>query len=117
MHFSTLGISIGMLALPVWSSVEVNSRIFDHGTIGRRQAQPAPGQLNDFQVYEPVLTPEGPSDQHGCVYTTVLMEYNFANSYGSPFVGMLLHSAPPVYAQTYPSVQANIRHLRVASIG
>ena len=53
----------------------------------RRQANPPPGALVDFQVYEPVLTPSGSSDQYGCVYTKVLMEYDFANSYGAPFVG------------------------------
>lgn len=52
-----------------------------------RQA-PAAGPLVDFQVYEPVLTPSGASDQYGCIYTKELMSYEFANSYGAPFVGV-----------------------------
>ena len=67
----------------------------DHSPV-KRQAEPPPGALVDFQVYEPVLTPTGSSDQYGCVYTQVLMEYDFANSYGAPFVGEdTLH--PPIY--------------------
>ena len=53
----------------------------------KRQGAPGTGVLTDFQVYEPVLTPSGPSNQYGCVYTKTLMEYDFANSYGAPFVG------------------------------
>ena len=52
-----------------------------------RQA-PAAGPLVDFQVSEPVLTPSGASDQYGCIYTKKLMSYEFANSYGAPFVGV-----------------------------
>ena len=52
-----------------------------------RQASAA-GPLVDFQVYEPVLTPSGASDQYGCIYTKELMSYEFANSYGAPFVGV-----------------------------
>ena len=52
-----------------------------------RQASAA-GPLVDFQVYEPVLTPSGASDQYGCIYTKDLMSYEFANSYGAPFVGV-----------------------------
>ena len=52
------------------------------------QAQaPLPTPLVNFQVAVPVLTPGGSSDQYGCVYTKVLMEYDFAASYGHPFVG------------------------------
>lgn len=57
-------------------------------TLFERQAEPPAGALVDFQVYEPVLTPSGDTDEYGCVYTKVLMEYDFANSYGVPFVGM-----------------------------
>ena len=53
----------------------------------KRQTEPAPGLLNDFQVYEPVLTPTGNTSPYGCVYTKVLMEHDFAFSYGQPFVG------------------------------
>lgn len=46
--------------------------------------------LVNFQVNEPVLTPTGPIDEYGCVYTKLLMDHVFAFSYGSPFVGMVL---------------------------
>lgn len=62
---------------------------------------PASAQLlQDFQVYPPVLTPQGitngsgssfPSNENpqaqGCVVQQVLMEHVFAYSYGQPFVG------------------------------
>lgn len=54
----------------------------------RQVAQTSP--LINFQVYEPVLTPTGPSDEYGCVYTKLLMDHVFALSYGKPFVGMAL---------------------------
>ena len=60
----------------------------------KRQA-PAVATLVDFQVYEPILTPSGTSDQHGCVYTKELMTYEFGNSYGAPFVGMCLRIRQP----------------------
>ena len=37
----------------------------------KRQTAPT-GLLDDFQVYEPVLTPSGTSDQYGCIYTKTL---------------------------------------------
>lgn len=56
--------------------------------------------LQDFQVYPPVLTPQGitngsgnpfPSginpQAQGCVDQQVLMQHVFAYSYGQPFVG------------------------------
>ena len=52
-----------------------------------RQAPLAASPLVDFQVYEPVLTPTGPTNQYGCVYTQLLMEHVFGFSYGMPFVG------------------------------
>ena len=55
--------------------------------IGPRQAASAASPLVDFQVYEPVLTPAGSSDQYGCVYTQLLMDHVFGFSYGMPFVG------------------------------
>ena len=58
----------------------------DHA-LSARQAAPSPGQTDIFQVYPPVLTPSGSSNKYGCVYTKVLMEHNFAYSYGQPFVG------------------------------
>ena len=45
--------------------------------------------LEDFQVYEPVLTPSGTSDRYGCIHTQLLMEHVFAYSYGHPFFGMI----------------------------
>ena len=42
-----------------------------------------------FQVAEPVLHPQPPRDEHGCVYTQLLMQHVFGFSYGHPFVGML----------------------------
>lgn len=53
----------------------------------QKRQTPAPTPLVDFQVYEPVLTPSGTSDQYGCIYTQTLMSYVFSNSYGAPFVG------------------------------
>ena len=43
--------------------------------------------LVNFQVSEPVVTPNGPRDEHGCVYSQILMSHEFGNSYGVPFVG------------------------------
>ena len=54
--------------------------------IEKRQAL-GPSPLVDFQVYEPVLTPSGTTDQYGCIYTQLLMDHVFAYSYGMPFVG------------------------------
>ncbi|KAI9816272.1 MAG: hypothetical protein M1827_001874 [Pycnora praestabilis] len=51
------------------------------------------GITTDFQVYEPVLTPIEPSNQYGCIYTRVLMQHSFANSYGAPFIGS--YTPPP----------------------
>ena len=53
----------------------------------QKRQTPATPPLVDFQVYEPVLTPSGTSDQYGCIYTQTLMNYVFSNSYGAPFVG------------------------------
>lgn len=61
--------------------------------------------LNVFQVYQPVLTPEGPTDEtvlgdgsenttslssasSGASCQVLLMDHVFALSYGAPFVGM-----------------------------
>lgn len=65
--------------------------------------------LEVFQVYQPVLTPSGPTDQtinsNGLSNTTtigspetsasctqLLMDYSFGFSYGHPFVGMLFRA-------------------------
>ena len=63
------------------------SYAFRDSDITLQKRQPLPSPLVDFQVSQPVLTPSGLSDQHGCISTTTLMEYEFANSYGAPFVG------------------------------
>lgn len=76
-----------ILSVSLWlASAASDSLRVDYG-ISNRQAEPMPGQLHDFQVYEPVFVPEGTSNEYGCVYTMTLMEYDFANSYGAPFVG------------------------------
>ena len=54
----------------------------------KRQTIPPRDVLDNFQVYEPILTPSGTSDQYGCVYAKTLMVHDFAFSYGTPFVGM-----------------------------
>ena len=74
------------LLLCVFALIAISISTPNHG-LYQRQAVPAPGQLDIFQVYQPVLTPSGTSTEHGCVYTKTLMEHNFAYSYGIPFVG------------------------------
>ena len=78
-----------------------------------RQA-PAVGPLVDFQVSEPVLTPSGASDQYGCIYTKKLMSYEFANSYGHPFVGVSFLLPLKLLAEC--SYQVNTRRLPVRLI-
>ena len=63
------------------------SKAHPDSAVGPRQANLAASPLVDFQVYEPVLTPAGSTDQYGCVYTQLLMEHVFGFSYGMPFVG------------------------------
>lgn len=53
----------------------------------KRQGSPSTSLLTDFQVYPPVLTPEGTENEYGCVYTEKLMDFHFANSINGPFVG------------------------------
>lgn len=78
-----------------------------------RQA-PAAGPLVDFQVSEPVLTPSGASDQYGCIYTKKLMSYEFANSYGAPFVGVSFLLPRKLLAECF--CQVTICRLPVRSI-
>ena len=66
------------------------SQYSNHALRKRQNDSIIPLPLEDFQVNEPVLTPSGDSDQYGCIRTQVLMEHVFANSYGQPFVGMIL---------------------------
>lgn len=58
--------------------------------LGKRQRHPLPeaGSIEAFQVAEPVISPDPPKDEHGCVQTQLLMQHVFAFSYGHPFVGM-----------------------------
>lgn len=76
-----------------WAANALSLQNPDHA-LPKRQT-PAPTPLVDFQVYEPVLTPSGTSDQYGCIYTQTLMSYVFSNSYGAPFVGRLSPSKSP----------------------
>lgn len=57
----------------------------DPGHVKRQTSSEPP--LVDFQVSEPILTPLGTTDRYGCIYTQLLMEHDFAFSYGKPFVG------------------------------
>ncbi|KAJ5994482.1 hypothetical protein N7451_010206 [Penicillium sp. IBT 35674x] len=53
-------------------------------------ASASSGELHDFQVYPPVLTASADArgkNEYGCVVTQTLMDYDFANSYGVPYVG------------------------------
>ena len=43
--------------------------------------------LRDFEVDVPVFVPQGTEYNGECVYEKLLMEYDFGNSYGAPFVG------------------------------
>jgi hypothetical protein len=74
---------LALAAVATASSVAVSNV-----NLEKRQGAPGNGVLTDFQVYEPVLTPSGTSNQYGCIYTQTLMAHDFANSYGAPFVGM-----------------------------
>lgn len=52
-----------------------------------RQDTPTSAPLVDFQVYEPVLTPESGFTPEPTECTQLLMDHVFAFSYGRPFVG------------------------------
>lgn len=57
----------------------------------KRTSDASSGELHDFQVYPPVLTASADGrgkNEYGCVVTKTLMDYDFANSYGEPYVGM-----------------------------
>jgi hypothetical protein len=56
----------------------------------KRNSDASSGELHDFQVYPPVLTASADTrgkNEYGCVVTKTLMDYDFANSYGDPYVG------------------------------
>ncbi|KAJ5717898.1 hypothetical protein N7488_003544 [Penicillium malachiteum] len=56
----------------------------------KRTSASTSGELHDFQVAPPVLTPSANGkgkNEYGCVVTQTLMDYDFANSYGTPYVG------------------------------
>ncbi|KAI4160596.1 MAG: hypothetical protein LQ342_005617 [Letrouitia transgressa] len=73
------------------SATAISHQSPDHRFEKRQTSSVSP--LVNFQVYEPVLTPTGPSNQNGCVFTELLMDYVFGFSYGKPFVG--IHTPPP----------------------
>ncbi|KAL9581101.1 MAG: hypothetical protein Q9212_004099 [Teloschistes hypoglaucus] len=52
----------------------------------KRQTSPSSPLVN-FQVSEPILTPVGDANHYGCIHSQLLMEHDFAFSYGKPFVG------------------------------
>ncbi|KAL8775906.1 MAG: hypothetical protein Q9194_003512 [Teloschistes cf. exilis] len=58
----------------------------------KRQTSPSSPLVN-FQVSEPILTPPGNANQYGCIHSQLLMEHDFAFSYGKPFVGS--YTPPP----------------------
>ncbi len=66
----------------------------------QKRQSPNTSPLVDFQVTEPVYTPSGPRDQYGCIWTEVLMEYEFANSYYKPFVGRYSSTSLPPHSLT-----------------
>ena len=69
-----------------FSHYTVLARRASNDLIEKRQTSDV-SPLVDFQVYEPVWSPTGASNQYGCVFTETLMVHEFANSYGVPFVG------------------------------
>ena len=80
-----LRLYVGLVFLLSCTQASCNS----DGGLQKRQSPSSP--LVDFQVSQPILTPSGDSDQYGCISTITLMEYEFANSYGAPFVGRFPH--------------------------
>ncbi|KAL9629440.1 MAG: hypothetical protein Q9204_005270 [Flavoplaca sp. TL-2023a] len=57
----------------------------DPGLVKRQTPTTPP--LVAFQVQNPVLLPTANGNQSACVHTRVLMDHEFAFSYGKPFVG------------------------------
>ena len=62
------------------------ARTQEHSLLERRTVD-LTVPLRDFQVFQPVITPAGSANPYGCIYTKVLMQHEFAYSYGMPFVG------------------------------
>ena len=85
LHVLLIRILCVLFALPSISRASGSQTPNDE--VFKRQSA-ASGLLNDFEVYQPVLTPTGSSDQYGCIYTELLMDHSFGFSYGMPFVGM-----------------------------
>ncbi|KAL8912733.1 MAG: hypothetical protein Q9172_007449, partial [Xanthocarpia lactea] len=54
--------------------------------LAKRQTSTA-STLVTFQVQDPILTPTTNDNRSACVYTQLLMDHEFAFSYGKPFVG------------------------------
>ncbi|KAL8871062.1 MAG: hypothetical protein Q9174_003034 [Haloplaca sp. 1 TL-2023] len=72
-------------------SATVAQKVPDQALANRQTAAEDP--LINLQVSNPILLPSGNKSQDGCVHNVVLMEHDFAFSYGKPFVGSV--SPPP----------------------
>jgi len=83
---SRLHYLLRLYVLVVLLSHKVLAALIPDEFLQKRQS-PNPSPLVNFQVTEPIFTPSGPRDEYGCIWTEVLMEYEFANSYYKPFVG------------------------------
>lgn len=111
-----LGLAIASVSL-VWNTLDVSEwddeepslvlfELVKHA-VPSSAAMSAAAVLEDFQVYQPVLTPSGATDEtvlgNGSENTTIigqtasvsscevlLMEHSFGYSYGIPFVGKSL---------------------------
>lgn len=57
----------------------------DRGLAKRQVSTPPP--LVVFQVQDPIIIPTTNGNQSGCVKTQLLMDHEFAFSYGKPFIG------------------------------
>ncbi|CAO1601988.1 hypothetical protein XANCAGTX0491_005624 [Xanthoria calcicola] len=57
----------------------------DRGLAKRQVSTPPP--LVVFQVQDPIIIPTTNGNQSGCVETQLLMDHEFAFSYGKPFIG------------------------------
>lgn len=57
----------------------------DRGRVKRQV--PATPPLVVFQVQDPIIIPTTNGNQSGCVETQLLMDHEFAYSYGNPFIG------------------------------
>ena len=72
-------------------SAAVAKKVPDQDPVKRQTAAEYP--LINLQVSNPVLVPSGNKSQDGCVHNVLLMDHDFAFSYGKPFVGMIYDSS------------------------